>query len=114
MNTINILTIINLVVALGTIVGGYVAFRLSANRQAAEIQERVIKALEVQLEAMRIKIEQLERENERLSQVITTIKAAMRKRGFIISVDGEIVYVQNGGSLQAQHIPGQQSEQGHV
>lgn len=106
MTTINFLTIINLIIALCTFIGGYIAFRYGVQKQAGEIQEHVIAALDAEMSVLRSRIEHLEKENERQAQIISTIKAAMRKRGFIISIDGEIVYVQNGGTTQAQHIQG--------
>ena len=110
----NILSICNLVFCIGLAVGGLAAFRHGFTRTANEVQERVINALESEINALKDRLGELEKENARLTQVIATIRTAMRRRGLFVSVDGELISIRDraGRFTQATRIHGSQSEEG--
>lgn len=109
----NILSIFNLMFCIGLAVGGLAAFRHGFTRTANEVQERVINALESEINALKDRLGELEKENARLTQVIATIRTAMRRRGLVVSVDGELVSIRDrlGKLTQATRIQDSRSEE---
>jgi F0F1-type ATP synthase membrane subunit a len=91
----NVISIISIMLTICTILGGIWAFHNGAARTATEVQERVINALETELTAMREKMESITKENMRLSHTIATICAALKSRGIVISIDGDMVSIKD-------------------
>ena len=91
----NTLSILNLVLCIGLAIGGVAAFRHGFTRTANEVQERVINALESEINALKDRLSELEKENARLTQVIATIRTAMRRRGLLVTVEGELVSIRD-------------------
>jgi hypothetical protein len=100
----DLLSTINFVLILTWIVGGIIAYRSGVERSANQVQERVIGALNVELNSLHAKIDDLKAENTRLSLVIDTICTALRRRGLAVSIDGAIVSIsdQQGLSTMAR------------
>ena len=89
----NFLSILNLVLAIGTVIGGVMAYRHGFTRTANEVQERVIHALTSELSALTARIESMEKENIRLHQIIATICAALKRRGIAVTIEGDMVNI---------------------
>jgi cell division protein FtsB len=109
----DILSIFNLALCIGLAIGGVAAFRHGFTRTANEVQERVINALESEINALKDRLSELEKENARLTQVIATIRAALRRRGLFVSIDGELVNIRDrsGRFSQDTRIKGQQQNE---
>ena len=105
---LNILSILNLVLCIGLAIGGLAAFRHGFARTANEVQERVIDVLESEINALKDRLSELEKENARLTQIIATIRMAMKRRGLFVTVDGELVNIRDraGKFTQATRIQG--------
>jgi hypothetical protein len=101
MNTINsILVIMVSFLTLCTIVGGIFVFRNAKRSGIIMIQDQTIQALQQQIDAvkeqqifMREQQVELQKENTRLQFVIETIGAALKRKGILISIEGEMVTV---------------------
>jgi len=104
----NFLTILNLAATFGLIIGGLLAYHHGFARTAAEVQERVIHLLQSEIGALQDRIDALEKENTRLSQVIMTIRTSLKRRGLHITIDGELVSIQDraGHLTQSARIHG--------
>lgn len=76
---------------IGGIIGGIFAFKNARKSGIILIQDQTIVALNQRLDAQDKEIEALKNKNVYLEQVIETINLAMKKRGVVISVDGEMV-----------------------
>jgi cell shape-determining protein MreC len=76
----------------------------SATNTATEAQEKAIHALETRLEVQEKDINDLKRENSRLQLILETIKAALKGRGLIITIDGEMITIGDGSSSTTAHI----------
>jgi predicted nuclease with TOPRIM domain len=102
----DILSILNLVLSVGLAIGGLAAFRHGFARTANEVQERVINALESEINALKDRLGELEKENARLTHVIATIRRALRRRGLFVSIDDELVSIRDraGNLTQATRI----------
>src|SRR5258708_23342700 len=102
----DILSVLNLVLSIGLAVGGLAAFRHGFTRTANEVQERVINALESEINALKDRLDELEKENAHLIQVISIIRKALRQRGLYVTIDGELVSIRDrsGKLTQATRI----------
>ncbi len=89
--------------------GGVLAFRYSIAKTSSEIQERVISALQSEIQTLRDRISAIEKENTRLLQIVGIIKAALKRRGLIVTIDGDLVSIQDektGDTTQTMRITG--------
>jgi hypothetical protein len=89
--------------------GGVLAFRYSIAKTSSEIQERVISALQSEIQTLRDRIAAIEKENTRLLQIVGIIKAALKKRGIVVTIDGDLVSIhdeKSGDTTQATRITG--------
>lgn len=82
-------------------VGGFVAYRFSYNKTSGEIQERVISALKAETETLRSQVEGCEKEISRLKGIIETVQEALSKEGIRITIDGEMVMIQDDHQKKA-------------
>ena len=87
------LTILNLSMTLCLLIGGIVAYRHGFARTANEVQERVIHALQSEIQALHDRIAALEQENTRLNYTINTICTSLKQRGIHVTIDGDIISI---------------------
>lgn len=85
--------ILNTIMIILVLVGGYIALRSGKNQKTGEIQGQVIEALKAELESLQRRLETLEKENTRLTQIMNIIRAALRKRGLVVSIESDIVII---------------------
>jgi uncharacterized protein (UPF0335 family) len=100
----NFLSIVNLVLVIATVGGGILAYRHGFTRTANEVQERVIHALNSELEALTARIESMEKENVRLHQIISTICAALKGRGIAVTIEGDMVNIRDQQGMHSERI----------
>ncbi len=100
------LSIASMLLTIGSLVGGFIAYKSAVNRTVSEIQEHVINALQQEISVLNDKIAALERENNRLDQIILTMCEALKKRGMIISIDGNLVTISDGRNTHSARIQG--------
>ncbi len=93
------LSLINLIITLCLMVGGIAAYRHGFTRTANEVQERVINALQSEIQSLHDRIEALEKENTRLNYTLTTICSALKQRGIHVTIDGDIVSIQDRSGI---------------
>jgi regulator of replication initiation timing len=109
-NLASTLSIFSILLTICGILGGIVAFRNGFTRTANEIQERVINALEIELEHLRQRLDDLKEENTRLKLTIDTICAALKSRDMAVTIEGDMVSIRDSsGSKTTTRI--QESEQ---
>lgn len=85
---------INIGMTIALLIGGFVAFRSGFTRTANEVQERVIHALQGEIQTLHDRITALEQENQHLHYTITTICTALKQRGIHITIDGDTISIQ--------------------
>lgn len=100
------LSILSVVLTLCGLVGGFLAFKSGISRTANEVQERVINALQQEINVLHTRLSDLESENKRLDQVLFTLCEALKKRGLVVSIEGNIVTVSDGHETQSVRIRG--------
>jgi hypothetical protein len=96
----DLLSMTNLLITLALIAGAFVAYHHGFARTADEVKARVISVMQHEIDALKDRLAALEKENLRLSQIISTIRAALKLRGLQITIDGELVSIHD----QAGHI----------
>ncbi len=97
--------VINAILSIAIILGGIAAFRFSFKRTVAEVQERVINALETELNDIRAQLTEVKMENIRLNQTIDAICRALAKSGVYITIQGDIITIENkDGSIHVTRI----------
>src|SRR5579859_5232935 len=87
------LSIISILLTIGALLGGIWAFKSGISRTANEIQERVINALEADIELLRKRLDELKDENTHLRLVIETICTALKSRGLIIRIEDNLISI---------------------
>jgi hypothetical protein len=63
---------------------------------AADAQEKAIGAMEARLNVQEKSIADLTKENARLCLVFDTIKAALKSMGMMVTIDGEMIIINDG------------------
>ncbi len=103
-----IVTYLNIAVAVAMMLGGAIAFRYGMNRTANEIQERVIYALQSEIQLLQERVVALEKDNTRLSDIIALIRSALKQHGLSVTIDGEVISIHDtqGNSTHTTRIHG--------
>lgn len=100
--------IYNLVVIAG-IIGALLAFRGGRSKEVGEAQTKLIGTLKDEIEAQARRISDLEKAEARQSQIMTLIRKALKQRGLLVTIDGDMVTILDGsgstmhGSVQSQN-----------
>ncbi len=109
----NIISIISLVLVIAGLLGGFWGFKHGAARSAQEVQERVINALQAELETLRERLDDVTRENKRLGQIINTICAALRIRGLDVAIERDTVSIRDTKAGKTTTARIQETRRGH-
>src|SRR5581483_695211 len=90
-----------------TLVVAFFAVKNGVMQSANQAQGSAISALRTEVETLRERVEDAEKENSRLEQIIDTICVALKKRGLVISIQGEMVSIEDkrGGSTTTRIRP---------
>jgi len=90
-NIYQALSLINLIFLVCGSIGGYFAFRHSARIGTVNIQHDTIEALQARVETLEGEIESLKKENTRKDYILETIQEALRQRGILVTISGDLV-----------------------
>jgi hypothetical protein len=100
-----------LIVLVATIVAGRSMSRSKANEQATEAQKNTMAAMHEEIDILRKRIDDIKvenadirKENARLQVTIDTIKTALKGMGLAVTIDGEMVLINDGKSSIATRI----------
>jgi hypothetical protein len=82
------------VIGLGGLLAVFVmAFRNGRNTNLTTIQEQTITALQTQINSLKDKISELEKENTLQGHLIDLITSALKKKGMIVTIDGDMITI---------------------
>lgn len=82
------------VLGVGTLVAVFLmSFKNGRNTSLAEVQEKTITALQTQINTMKDKISDLEKENTLQGHLIELITSALKKKGMIVTIDGDMITI---------------------
>jgi hypothetical protein len=103
----NIISIVNMLLVIFGIIGCFFAFRNGKANTANEIQERVINALQAEVDMLKDKQDEIIAENARLDNTLKTIIAALKSRNLAVTIDGDMVNIHDAqGSSTSTRIQG--------
>ena len=88
------LSILSLVLTISFVIGGF-SFKNGRTEKLAKFQKDTNDALQQRIEVLESKIGDFEKENVVQRHVIDTIVSALKQRGIIITVDGDMVTIQD-------------------
>lgn len=91
--TLELLNYINTALYIVTAIGGVYAFVRAKKSETIRIQNDTIQAMQQQIEVIKAKLDDMEKENSRLKQIIETIQFALRAKGIHITIDGDMVEI---------------------
>lgn len=120
---VRIMDIVQLISALAGVLGfglaAFVAFFVVKNgvmKSTSEAQSSTIDAMRSEIQTLRERVEDTEKENIRLELTIQTICAALEKKNFVITIQGEMVNIEDrrsGGRsthTRIRRVPGSSSQ----
>ena len=88
------LPVLNIVLAIGLVVGGIFAWRKGYSKEAGEAQERLIDALEKEVAVVRREVDDLKRERSTQDNVIKTIRYLLKQYGLKVTIGpGDVVTI---------------------
>lgn len=77
------------------IIGSFYVVRSGVRKTTIEAQQDAIKALQTQVLVLRSSMDDLTKENARLELVTQTICMALKARGMHITIQGEMISIEN-------------------
>lgn len=95
--------LINILLVICVTVGGFFAFRNGKQTQLAKFQSDTITALKERISTLEGKITDVEKENVIQRHVLETITSALKQRGLIITVDGDLVTITDQKTGTSSH-----------
>lgn len=84
---------VNTVLVVCLTVGGFFAFRNGRQTQLGKFQKDTIDALQDRLNVLENKTNDLEKENVVQRHIIETITSALKQRGLVVTIDGDMVSI---------------------
>jgi hypothetical protein len=76
------------------VVGGIYMVRSGVGKQTNEAQESALNAMQAELTVLRTRVDDAKRDNDRLRKTIDTITTALKIKGIIITIYGEMVNIE--------------------
>jgi len=106
------LPIINLIITVALSVGGVLAYKQGMAKTANEIQQRVINALNEEINTLKDRINSLEKETKKLRGFIATIKVLLKQRSLSLTIDGDTVILHDEKSNSSIVNVGEEEQKG--
>lgn len=92
--------------AIGVVLGSafvVLGFGRGQKIQFAKMQQETVDLLESQIKAVQQELENVKKENLRLSNVIETITAALLQKGMILSITGDLVTISDAQGVSSSY-----------
>jgi cell division protein FtsB len=96
--------IVSTITTLVIILTSIFVMRGSIGKVISDAQERAIEAMKAELDILRNRSEDQAKEIVRLNHIIDTICSALKSKGIIVSVDGELVTLRDNGTTTSARI----------
>jgi hypothetical protein len=74
-------------------IGGFYMVKSGVGKTTSEAQSSTINAMQAEMSILKTRIDDERKENIRLGHVIDTICAALKSKGIIISISGEMITI---------------------
>jgi|SRR5205807_3262496 len=86
------------------IVGGIFMIKSGLGDRADKAQTSALTAMKTELDILRNRVTDAEKENTRLQHIVDTIHAALEARGMIVTIQGKMVYIKDGSGIATINI----------
>ena len=100
-NLTSVLTVINFVVAIGIVIGGYIAVRFGLGHVSSEIQQRVRDGLHDENELLQTQLKRLEAKIEHLESMLETTAELLKEKGFTLTIGEDSVTLEGDGKVSS-------------
>ncbi|SRR6266568_4408540 len=105
MNFAELLVIANFVLLVGEAVGGYIVIRSTISNAERLVEERVRNALIAENELLAARLARIEKENQRLDQIMDLVIDVLKKmRNIEIEVHDDMVIIRDDGKTHVKRI----------
>jgi hypothetical protein len=84
-----------LIVVIGAFFASKVMARHNISEKTSEAQNNAIVAMQEEIASLRRKVEDINKDKIRLEQTIDTICAALKIRGMVITIQGELIHIED-------------------
>ena len=91
----DVLPVLQFILMLAALAGGVLVFKSTKRATIVQVQSDTITALQQQIDALKARQESLEKENEHLKYLSETTVAALKQKGIVITVEGEMVTIED-------------------
>lgn len=105
-NLFTYIGVVNFLMLFGLLTGTFMSYRNGKMATANEVQDRVINALQHQIDTLQDRLSVQEKENARQGQIINTIKSALKQRGLSVTIDGDLISIAGTELMQTSRIQG--------
>ncbi len=85
--------VINTVLIMFLTVGGFLAFRNGRRAELTKFQRETIEAMQQRIDTIEGKLIDLQTENALQRHIIDTITLALKARGMVVTIDGDMVTI---------------------
>lgn len=85
--------LLNTVLILAALIAGVLAVRDARKTKVDGLKDETIKILNQKIDAVEGRLKDLERENDTQRYIIETIKAALKQKGMLVTIDGDLVTI---------------------
>jgi|SRR5436853_2537924 len=86
-----------LIVCIGAYFASKSMSKSKNNEDANNAQQRAINAMNVEIDMLNRRVDDTAKDNTRLKQTIDTICSALKRKGLLITVDGDLVNIEEKG-----------------
>ena len=86
-------------VLLGFIIGGIYMVKSGLGDRTDKAQTSALAAMKTELDLIRGRIADAEKENTRLTTIVDTIIAALEQKGLVVTIHGKMVFIQDTKGL---------------
>ncbi len=93
---------LNTILLVCILIGGLFAIRSGKRGELLKFQKETIEALQQRIDALEGKVADFEKENVIQRHIIDTITSALKQRGMVITIDGDMVTIQDSQGM-SQH-----------
>lgn len=91
-------TIFNICAIIGGATAGFSIFQRARVTGTIALLQQQVSALESRSTLQEKKLADLEADNTRLQQIIDTIRAALKTRGILVTIDGDLVTISSANN----------------
>jgi hypothetical protein len=95
-NFVSLMNVLFAILGISGIIGTFLIIRNTRRAAIVTIQDQTIQALQQQINALKAGQEALQKDNSHLQYVIETISSALKQKGILITIEGEMVTLEDG------------------